>query len=162
MNRNQATWPRSIPHSPSPPHRQHALLLLLVAGVLMMPVSYRAGTDSPHVHAIFQPMVDTLLGASHHHDHQRSDHVGPAPSPFSSPSIPLTAGAPLPHAEPDVPSQIQMATTALAVTAILGLGQLIATLLSGSSRRPFWIVAHHLSPTALWPEPPPPRQVAPS
>jgi hypothetical protein len=141
------------------PGRNALVLALLVVGVLLMPVSYRAGTDQAHVHAIFQPMLDGLLGDHHHH----GEATAPAaPSPFFSPAIPLASfqdGHHLPssQADADLPHQIQMAGAGLAITAILGLALLIATLLAGSVVRSLWTAPFLLLPVTIWPEPPPPR-----
>lgn len=137
------------------PGRNTLVLALLVVGVLLMPVSYRAGTDQAHVHAIFQPMLDRLLGDHHHH----GDDAPAAPSPFSSPGVPLSVSSvsPTDSTATDVPHQVEMAGTGLATTAILSLALLIATLLAGSIVRSLWAAPFHLLPVTIWPEPPPPR-----
>jgi hypothetical protein len=139
------------------PGRNTLALALLVVGVLLMPVSYRAGTDQAHVHTIFQPLLDGLLGDHHHHP---ETDAPVAPSPFSSPGVPLRTSHHAPHdssTATDVPYQVEMAGAGLATTAILGLAVLIATLLADSIVRSLWTAPFHLLPVTIWPEPPPPR-----
>ncbi|HEV2066621.1 MAG TPA: hypothetical protein VGR08_07285, partial [Thermomicrobiales bacterium] len=50
------------------------MLASLVALVMLMPVSYRAGADVSHSHTIFQGLIDTIIGLPHHHSSPVSDH----------------------------------------------------------------------------------------
>lgn len=140
--------------------RQRAVLLMLVAGVLMMPVSYRAGADVAHPHTVFQGVIDAIRGEPHHHG-QATAPV--APSPFSPPAVPLHSNpAPLTNTsalhDVDVPSQLQAATPMLAETSLLTLGLLIAVLLLAWRHRwHVWAAVGHLEPVVMDLESPPPR-----
>ena len=139
------------------PPRASLLMGAFALTILLMPVSYRAGTNQAHVHAIFQPLLDGLLDDHHHHPEDGDAPV--APSPFSSPLVPLSASS---HSHSsstatDVPHQVEMAGAGLATAPILGLGGLIATLLAGSVTRSLWSAAFQLLAVTHGPEPPPPR-----
>jgi hypothetical protein len=140
--------------------RRDLLLLLMVGTMVMMPVTYRAGTDQAHVHTIFQGMVDTLLGTPHHHPNHHEG--GAAPSPFSPPGIPLRTidghhTTTATDADSDTPQQVELAGPALATTALLQLSSLVATLLAGWKPRPLWNSSQELSAIPARPEAPPPR-----
>jgi hypothetical protein len=152
----RGTFPLQLRLQWSFPPAASLLLGVFALTILLMPVSYRAGTSQAHLHSIFQPMLDGLLG--NHHHHPTTDVPG-APSPFSSPGVPLSASAPssLVEAETDVPRQLEMAGAGLAITAILALRGLIAVLLAGSAVRPLWTAPFHGLSVATGPEPPPPR-----
>ncbi len=142
------------------PGRRDFLLLVLLGAVLMMPVTYRAGTDQAHVHTIFQGMIDAIVGHPHHHSGEH-EHTA-APSPFSPPGIPLSSidghhTAPITGAESDVPQQVQFAGPALAFTALLVLGALVAALVTRDGIRLLWRSLHPLAAIDLALEPPPPR-----
>jgi hypothetical protein len=140
--------------------------------VVMMPVSYRAGTESAHPHTIFQAMIDRATGHTHRHpgEHQPHTHAttGSALSPFASPAIPLNVAhtlAPAPatatmQPDPDVPS----ITTAkpsldqpLILTATLGLLLLAATVVV---RRMMWPRLPWPEALAVAPDIPPPRNLS--
>lgn len=75
-------------------------MLGMVSLLFLMPVSYRAGTESPHPHAFFQGMIELISGQPHEHaegitDRHAAEDV-PAPSgmkasisPFIAADIPL-------------------------------------------------------------------------
>jgi len=83
-------------------------MLGMVSLLLLMPVSYRAGTDTPHPHAFFQGAIELVSGEAHEHADGTADrHAGQdAPvasatqasqasqasiSPFIAADIPLAA-----------------------------------------------------------------------
>lgn len=158
-----APWASSFRHKTRSLTRRDVFLLVLLGAVLMMPVSYRAGTDQAHVHTIFQGMIDAVIG--HQHTHADQHEQVTAPSPFSPPGIPLSATdghhtTPVTGAESDVPQQVQFAGPALAFTALLALGALVAALVTRDGSRLLWRSLHPLAAIDLALEPPPPRQAA--
>ncbi|MGC4189772.1 MAG: hypothetical protein QM589_00875 [Thermomicrobiales bacterium] len=83
--------------------------------VLLMPMNYRAGTETDHPHAFFQELIDVITGTPHEHGaevgeahrHASGDgdhsHVSATTatatiSPFLAADIPLTAAAEAAHA----------------------------------------------------------------
>lgn len=91
--------------------------------VLLMPMSYRAGTETAHPHAFFQDLIDLAtgtphehgshVGASHEHgagdaQHHHDAGTTPAPvatlSPFLAADIPLAAAVEVSSASRPVPT----------------------------------------------------------
>lgn len=155
MRSTVAFWPVLTNRRDKFPVVRNALLLVLLFAVLLMPVSYRAGTDHAHAHPVFQIMIDAIRGEPHHHGEQPE---ASAPSPFSRPGVPLVASA---AESPD--DQIDLAYTSdttfplLVSASLLMLGALVNALLMGSVRREIWSTIQRLSPIWLALESPPPR-----
>ncbi|MGN6484986.1 MAG: hypothetical protein ACTHMX_11345, partial [Thermomicrobiales bacterium] len=78
--------------------------------VLLMPMNYRAGTETDHPHAFFQEVIDLVTGsphehgaevgfehvhageeANHNHGHEPAATVTATVSPFLAADIPLAA-----------------------------------------------------------------------
>lgn len=51
--------------------RSAVFLAAMALGLLVMPVSYKAGTEQAHPHTVFQIMVDTARGTTHQHGGER-------------------------------------------------------------------------------------------
>lgn len=154
-------------------------LALLGLLMLLMPISYRAGTETSHAHTIFQGIVDAIAGRSHHHPGDtRSRKAGsPALSPFAPATVPLGSlmfdhavaprGAPdrdlvegdattAPGA-PDIPAQLGLSSPIESTSAIHELGSLVALLLAGAVRTSHWGQVNRLFQICLTQDPPPPR-----
>jgi hypothetical protein len=140
-------------------HWRGALLCLLVIGTFMMPVSYRAGTDSSHPHTIFQVMVDAIAGQTHSHGEGAHQPERPAPSPFAPLSVPLTAltADVDPAHDADTPIMLHLSSPISATAAIQVLGLIVASLLLFSPYRHAWALLSTLRPVANRIETPPPR-----
>lgn len=153
-------WTRRRERAPRPVVIMPWLLLL---ATLLMPIEYRAGSSEAHTHTIFQGVVDAITGHTHHHAGDSTDPApGSAISPFSALTIPLsTANVASGPAEepslPDEPSILGLSTPILASAAILALGLLVMTLLSGGTRHPEWARRDRLQGWIPGAESPPPR-----
>ncbi len=99
------TWGAKRRRGRSLPTLRATLVLGTVSLMLLMPVSYRAGTETAHPHAFFQGMLDMISGEPHEHADQHATFadVQPVlasapgtsqatPSPFMAADIPLSAG----------------------------------------------------------------------
>lgn len=138
------------------------MLALLVALVVLMPVSYRAGTDTSHAHTIFQGLIDRVIGQPHHHhdDHVHEADTAAAPSigdgedAVGRPAAERMEPSPT---SPDMPSWLGLSSPIDATAAIHALGALVAGLLAGLTRRSLDTPVRF--PVGLMPavEPPPPR-----
>jgi len=151
------------------PRARTVVLLTLLMATLIMPVNYRAGTETGHSHTIFQGIIDTIVGHPHHHENQEIAST-PEPrssvSPFASVAIPLSvlvhtddavsAGTPT-SPEPDLPSLLGLSVPISSTAAIQGLSILIAALLAGFVLRPLWSRQNTPNPWCFGQEPPPPR-----
>jgi hypothetical protein len=162
------------------------LALTFVAGLtLLMPVSYRAGTDEAHAHATFQLWIDAATGRSHHHhgagDTQWQVEVVFLPALLSPAEVALesmrTAADHATHAhhshgdthgsivvgdapatqQPDSAEPMTSHMPVQHATAPGVLGALIALLLVGARLRPRWTDAPRLAGIPACLEPPPPR-----
>jgi hypothetical protein len=51
--------------------RSAVILAAVALSLLLMPVSYKAGTEQTHPHTVFQIMVDTARGTTHQHGGER-------------------------------------------------------------------------------------------
>jgi hypothetical protein len=140
------------------------MLVLLVALVVLMPVSYRAGTTASHPHTIFQGLIDMVVGQPHQHgdDHHHDSPHGDA----SRSGIERSPGG-LGHraaersesrlASPDMPSWLGLSSPIDGTAAIHALGVLVAVILSGSAGRSLWDAVRAFSGLSLKLDPPPPR-----
>lgn len=128
------------------------MLASLVALVVLMPVSYRAGTDTSHSHTIFQGLIDMVLGQPHQHssthDHDNTsassdaEHEGTgtthdgtgASDQDQHPTERLEAGV----ASPDMSALLGLSMPIDATASIHALGALLAAILGGSATRSIW------------------------
>ena len=154
-------------------------LALLVPLMLLMPISYRAGTETSHAHTIFQGIVDTITGYRHHH----AGDAGPGAETIDSPALSPAAPAVVSpgssthehdanaeshagegrdrHANqataPDVPEQMGLYSPIESTSAVHELGSLVALLLSGAVCASLWSRANRLLQVCITEDPPPPR-----
>lgn len=145
------------------------MLALLVALVVLMPVSYRAGTDASHPHTIFQGLIDMVVGQPHQHgdDHHHDSPHADADADRSSVERSHGASTSSGHraaeslepslASPDMPSWLGLSSPIDGTAAIHALGALVAVLLSGSSGRSLWGAVRAFPGLILTLDPPPPR-----
>ncbi|MDQ3539524.1 MAG: hypothetical protein M3440_02450 [Chloroflexota bacterium] len=143
------------------------MLALLVALIVMMPVSYRAGTDASHAHTIFQGLIDMMIGQPHHHhgEHDHGDSPGNAEHAVTGSSDgasgstdPQVAERLEPNAtSPDMPTLLGLSSPIDATAAIHALGALIASMLSGSAQRSLRASVRPLDGLTLLVDSPPPR-----
>lgn len=144
------------------------MLASLVALVMLMPVSYRAGADVSHSHTIFQGLIDAVTRQPHQHHGTPADDSGQRDSGHASSSSGGEHGPveldhdsgerrePKHHA-PDMPTWLGLSTPIDATAAIHALGTLVTAMLGGSARRSIREVARRLTGLSLALEPPPPR-----
>jgi hypothetical protein len=152
------------------------LLGLMAALVLMMPATYRAGTESSHPHTVLQPMIDRATGRPHHHPgdthvHRHTaeaSHAG-ALSPFAPPGIPLNvlqtpdrahvAYTPM-QPDAEAPSIANMKPTLdqpLILATMIGMLVLAAVVVT---RRSAWERVRFPGACAIAPDIPPPRPIS--
>lgn len=161
-------------------------MLGLVCVLLLMPASYRAGTETPHPHAFFQGIVEAITGHAHEHDGVPESTATATPeansasilSPFGGANIPLSAsvavddapavvqinadtGAPL-DAAPfreriDSPQVTDLKPPIDQGTAIASIGLLIALWFASDQLRRLWFAVTRLTANDPHGETPPPR-----
>lgn len=145
------------------------MLALLVALVVLMPVSYRAGTDASHAHTIFQGPIDMMIGQPHH-DHGEYDHDD---APYNAKHVRTgtahdesgmsdqnhrTAEQLEPSAtSPDMPTWLGLSSPIDVVASIHALGALVAAILSGLTQRSLRDSVRTLDGLSVTLEPLPPR-----
>lgn len=142
------------------------MLVLLVALVVLMPVSYRAGTDAAHPHTIFQGLIDMVIGQPHHHgEHDHASGLGDSHASAEHPGGEHGGGStdqvakrlePA-AASPDMPTLLGLSSPIDATAAIHALGALIAAMLSGSARCSLRDSVQSLDGLSVVLDPPPPR-----
>lgn len=169
------------------PSRQTVTILLLVAVLLTMPESYKAGTEAPHPHAFFQGVIEAITGHQHEHDGiadatstpDASTAAGSLLSPFGGANIPLAAsatvdsspstvtidaatGAPLDTAalqtRIDTPHVTSLKPAADQGSAITAIGLLVSIWFAARPVRRIWFAVAHLTGNAVAIEAPPPRR----
>jgi len=147
------------------------MLASLVALVMLMPVSYRAGADVSHSHTIFQGLIDTIVGQPHHHGgpvrdrddlHAKGDtgHAGTRSQGEHGPGQRDDRAAERlepNYPAPDMPTWLGLSNPIDATTAIHALGALVTALAGGSARRSLGNPVRRLTGLSLTLEPPPPR-----
>jgi len=148
------------------------MLVSLVALVMLMPVSYRAGADVSHSHTVFQGLIDAITGQPHQHhgspaddsghSHARRDarHPGTASEQeqgLIEPDHHSAERLEPKHPAPDMPTWLGLSTPIDATAAIHALGALVTALLGGSVRRSIGEAVRSLTGLSLALEPPPPR-----
>jgi hypothetical protein len=156
---------------------------LLVLMILLMPISYRAGTETSHAHTVFQGIVDAITGHPHHHSGDANAKLTESArlSPFVSVNVPLCSlvfdhteaadagaagfheaeddGSTVPNA-PDIPEQLGLSSPIESTSAIHELGSLIALLLAGAVRASLWGKVNRLFQVSITQDPPPPRHAS--
>ena len=146
---------------------------LLILLMLLTPVSYRAGSETIHAHSIFQGVVDTVTGHTHHH-HQETGAATSrlSVSPLSQANVPIdswmtgsatgTAGASSgARLEiPDIPERMGLYGPIAPSSPIQELGALIVLLLAGVARASLWGTMTRLLQVCIGQDPPPPRPAA--
>lgn len=169
-SRMPGTWPPTH-HArvmrPQFPQGTTLVLGLLVVATLLMPVSYRAGTDQSHPHTIFQGLIDLIAGQPHqHHDgephhHHDADTPHAGQSPLATPPGILEAAGHQddlgPPGEPDIPSLLGMSMPISDHATVQALALLLAALLAGDAPRAPWSATRTLAGRAPAVESPPPR-----
>lgn len=159
LDRASAHFP-PIRISAFPTVRGRDLVLgMLVLATLMMPVNYRAGTDLAHSHSVFQSIIDTVTGHTHHHANEPTV-TKLAPSPFAPAALPLASAAqPAPtSSEGDVASILASAPAPVSpFSAMQLLGLLVAGLMMMAAFARHWPVRLRPSSLSLPIEIPPPR-----
>lgn len=155
------------------------LLLAMAALLLVMPMSYRAGTAYSHPHAFFQVFIDAATGHSHHDAGELTPGSVAEPagtlSSFVPPDVPLqppagTAGVHSPVVaghilfSPQATSQASDTPALTALTAPLeqasgipALSLSLLLLLAADQRRALWAQARAPRGVTTAPELPPPR-----
>lgn len=136
------------------------MLALLLVLIVLMPVSYRAGTDSSHPHTIFQSLIDMAIGQPHHdHPWDGANHAGAGNIVGAAETSDHGAAERLePNlASPDMPTVLGLSSPIDATASIHALGALVAAILSGSGPRSIRDAVRTLSGLIPALEPPPPR-----
>lgn len=145
------------------------MLVLLTALVMLMPVSYRAGTETSHPHTIFQVMIDMVAGHPHHHhgNHDdRADHAHAGNPETGTADDAYSPGGHVPDADermdptpssPDIPTSLGMSNPIDVAASIHALGALVAAILGGSAACPLWDSVRGSSGVVPSLTPPPPR-----
>jgi len=166
------------------------MLIAMVLAALLMPVNYRAGTETDHPHAFFQGLIDLATGTPHthgadalhahaeegdRHGGQRQPAAAPSPSPFVAANVPLAAAAngaseggadqlrdvAVASLSPDLPSVTDLKPVGDTWGTVALLGTVVAGLLAVvSRRREFSTLIDPLRQVCCRVEAPPPR-VAP-
>jgi hypothetical protein len=159
-------------------HHQHVFIPwsgilpgFMVMLILVMPMSYRAGTETSHPHAVFQTVIDTIGGRSHHADDGHHHASAPsatssALSPFAPPGVPLNAVQASDQAslasmsmalDPDVPSLTTMKPALDHALTVAAPGVLIVLAATVVTRRSCWPRILTPGANAIAPELPPPQ-----
>lgn len=152
--------------------------------LVLMPVSYRAGTSTAHAHTVFQSVIDQVRGTPHHHaeDHAAPD-VAPAEPAFLALNVPLSTIAALESpsiavemliatnrlthvaesvttaATGDIPEITSVTTSADAIAALTLLVAMVALLLILRPERRIWFSNQILNGVGSPIESPPPKHV---
>ena len=143
---------------------------LLILLMLLMPVSYRAGSETVHAHSILQGVVNTVTGHTHHHHEETSAATSRlSVLPLSQATVPIdswmtssatgTAGASS-GAQleiPDIPERMGLYGPIEPSSPIQELGALIVLLLAGAARASLWGNMTRLLQVCNGQDLPPPR-----
>ncbi|MGH2532641.1 MAG: hypothetical protein ACRDJW_10085 [Thermomicrobiales bacterium] len=157
---------RSILH----PRLDRALIALAVLCVLMMPVEYRGGAETPHAHAVFQFWDTGIASAFDHHGHDHgtagrhaNDDVLPTLDSVALGGRLLPAAvsgqiATATSSPPDVPQLSKMTASAERAAGLAVAVSVVLALLALTVLRRLPIAAVRI-PAGLTPAPdaPPPR-----
>ena len=151
------------------PYRQ--VLVAMAALLLLMPISYRAGTEATHPHAVFQVWLDSARGGSHHH---HGDHPPEAASHHAAADhhadqgVTRWAGAPGFHTVAsaraveealDPPTLSPLKAPLSPALPLLTLAGDLLLLVVSTSWLPLWAGPARMRARHPAPEPPPPRRV---
>jgi len=157
----------SLPHTAVP--LRHALLLVSLAALLLvMPVSYRAGTEVAHPHAVFQGWIDAADGSAGHHHHPETtathraagrDHADQIAVRWATGQDGIAAGRPA--AEADTPTLSALKVPLAPAMPLLALAGVLLLLVISTAWRPLWAASALLLGAFPWPEAPPPRPLLP-
>jgi hypothetical protein len=146
------------------PSPQAVILGVLVLATVLMPVSYRAGSDSAHPHTVFQGVIDLLSGHPHHHT---VEPVNSAPASALFSPLPTSLLLAVSHvdrvatpAEPDIPELLGLSVPISALAAIQELRLLLLALLSSVVIGRIWTAHRSLVAIPSPVESPPPRHAA--
>lgn len=141
------------------------VLWILMAAMLLMPVSYRAGTEQSHPHTIFQGLIDLVTGEPHHH--HEAETAQTTRSPFAPLTVPLGLLGDAGHQDdlaisgvPDIPRLLGVSMPISDQATIQALAVLIALLFAGSATRALWTAIRALDGIVPGIESPPPRPAA--
>lgn len=146
------------------PLRQALPLAALAALLLVMPISYRAGTEVAHPHAVFQGWFDSAHGGiGHHHPEGRVARYDAEHPRASHPVARWATGqdgiaTDTPTAEVDAPTLSALNAPLSPAMPLLLLAGVLLLSLARASWRPLWAAAAALPGAILVPEAPPPRQ----
>ncbi len=153
------------------PLRYRQVLLAMVALLLLMPVSYRAGIEASHPHAVFQVWLDSAHGGSHHHhgDHPpeaasshaaAGHHADPGVTRWAvAPDSRTVAGVRAVEELADPPTLSPLKAPLSPALPLLALAGVFLLLVVSTSWRPLWAGSARMRALPSAPEPPPPRQV---
>lgn len=157
----------SLPQTAVP--LRHALLLVSLAALLLvMPVSYRAGTEVAHPHAVFQGWIDAADGSAGHHHHPETtathpaagrDHAEHSAARWATGQDGIAAGGPA--AEADTPTLSALKVPLSPAMPLLALAGVLLLLVISAAWRPLWAASASLLGAFPWPEAPPPRPLLP-
>jgi hypothetical protein len=150
------------------PLRHTLLLVSLAALLLVMPVSYRAGTEVAHPHAVFQGWIDAADGSAGHHHHPEStathraagrDHAEHSAARWAAGQDGIAAGGPA--AEADTPTLSALKAPLSSAMPLLALAGVLLLLVISAAWRPLWAASASLLGAFSSPEAPPPRPLLP-
>jgi hypothetical protein len=146
------------------PSPRAVVLGVLILVTIVMPVSYRAGSDTAHPHTVFQGMIDLLSGHPHHHG---AAAVEPAPASALFSPLPTSLLIAASHVdrtavpgEPDIPQILGLSVPISALAAIQDLLPLLLALLASVLIGRIWTAHPRLVAIPEPVESPPPRPVA--
>jgi hypothetical protein len=163
--------------------RSSLALGFLALILLLMPVSYRAGTQDAHPHTVFQAILDQVRGEQHTHAGQLASPETPAPAraSFLALNVPLSdwatlidpgaalesmlrthhvthnLGASLPVPDPDLPELTSVHPGADSGAALAQLLLVLALTLLIRPVRRLWFTSPSLQGIRMLVEGPPPR-----
>lgn len=159
-------------------------LAMLGLLLILMPVSYKAGTSTSHAHSVFQALIDQAGDETHSHGDDSGTRE-PASSPlYLELNIPLStiaelespivsiealvlthrlthnAELELPQSSPDLPEITSLQATPDIGTALVFLSALLALLFIQQPMRRIWFSTSLPEAFRLISEGPPPRHLA--
>ena len=146
------------------PLRQLVPLAALVALLLVMPISYRGGTEVAHPHAVFQGWFDAAHGETgHYHPEERVARYAAEHPRASHPVARWATGqdgiaTEVPTAEVDAPTLSALNAPLSPVMPLLALASVLLLSVASASWRPLWATAALLPGAILVPDAPPPRR----
>ena len=146
------------------PCRRRLVLGAMAALLLVMPVSYRAGAEMTHPHAVFQLLADAEHGVVHHHHHSTAanhaadTHDEPTETRWTTGHHDgRRASVAVRVAPPDTPTLSPLKAPTPPAVSLLGLVAVMLAAVESAVWRPLWGAARRMSGRLLSPEYPPPR-----